>query len=471
MPSNKFCWPGAGFLPPKRRHCFELRVIVLLFSWLTLPLARGSVTLTNLVLFNGTNGANPSTTMVQGTDGNFYGTTYNGGTNGGYGTVFEMTPAGALTSLVSFNDTNGANPQGALIQGTNGNFYGTTYNGGTNGGYGTVFEMTPAGALTSLVSFNNANGANPAAALVLGTNGNFYGTTYNGGTNGGFGTVFEMTPAGIFTSLVSFNNTNGANPAAALTGDGHGGFYGTTSGGGTNGGLGTIFKMTSNGALTSVFSFSGDNGAFPSAGLTIGSDGNFYGSTVGGGANGDINGTIFRMTTHGVLTTLVSLANTNGATPYDAPIQGADGNFYGTTSAGGVSNSNFGTVFEMTANGALANLYSFSDAFPYAGLVLGNDGNYYGTTYGGAVLPDGAIFRITIPAAPVIQSITRSGNTVALAWSAVIGQSYQVQYSTGAAPANWQNVGDPVTATSVTGTILDTNASDGERVYRVAMLP
>ena len=433
--------------------------------------AHASVMLTNLVVFNGTNGANPSAALVQGTDGNFYGTTYNGGmTNGGYGTVFRMTPAGAFTTLVVFSNFNGANPSAALVQATNGNFYGTTYNGGTNGGYGTVFRMTPGGVLTSLVSFNNTNGANPSAALVQGGNGNLYGTTYNGGTNGGYGTVFEVSLEGHLTSLVSFKSTNGAYPAGALTADGHGNFYSTTSAGGVNE-MGTVFRMNGAGAWTNLLSFNGSNGAFPSAGLTLGTDGNFYGSTVGGGADASINGTFFRMTSTGDLTMLISLGNTNGATPYDAPIVGLDGNYYGTTTAGGVSNNNFGTIFEMTASGRLANLFSFSDAFPYAALVLGNDGNYYGTTYGGAGSPSGAIYRITIPPAPVIQSCVWLGNTMTITWSAVLGQKYQAQYSSTITPTSWHNLGSVITATSVLATAVDSGATDPERIYRVALLP
>src|SRR5581483_11055541 len=195
MPTNNSRMHRASRASIKRRVVLALAV-VLLSSWLAAPLARAGVTLTNLVSFNGTNGANPEATLIQGVDGNFYGTTYNGGTNGGYGTVFQVTPNGVLTTLVSFNNTNGANPSAALVQGTDGNFYGTASNGGTNGNYGTVFQVTANGALTTLVSFNNTNGANPSAALVQGTDGNFYGTTSNGGTNGGYGTVFQMTPNG-----------------------------------------------------------------------------------------------------------------------------------------------------------------------------------------------------------------------------------------------------------------------------------
>jgi uncharacterized repeat protein (TIGR03803 family) len=142
----------------------------------------------------------PAAALVQGNDGNFYGTTASGGTKANNGTVYQMTPAGMLTTLVSFNGTNGSYPAAGLVQGSDGNFYGTTVSGGA-GGLGTVFRVTPAGVLTTLVSFGKTNGAAPLAALVQGSDGNFYGTTSLGGNlslnNGaGYGAVFKMTPAG-----------------------------------------------------------------------------------------------------------------------------------------------------------------------------------------------------------------------------------------------------------------------------------
>ena len=326
--------------------------------------------------------------------------------------------------------------------------------------------------LTNLVSFNGTNGANPEATLIQGVDGNFYGTTYNGGTNGGYGTVFQMTPNGALTTLVSFNNTNGANPQCALVLCGDGNFYGTTSAGGTNGDNGTVFRMTASGALTSLHSFGGLDGSFSYAGLTIGADGGLYGSTVGGGANESINGTLFRITTNGVFTSLVSFNNTNGATPYAAPSLAADGNFYGTTTAGGASTGNFGTIYEMTTNGAMASLYSFSETFPFAGLIQGRDGNFYGTTFGGTTNPSGTIFRLTLTSPPpVIQSVTQVGQTLGITWSSVFGQKYQVEYTTNLNAAVWHNLGAPVIATNVTATVFDAIGPDPQRFYRVALVP
>jgi uncharacterized repeat protein (TIGR03803 family) len=299
-----------------------------------------------LVSFNGTDGSFPFAGLVLGSDGNFYGTTYNGGASA-FGTAFKMTPAGVLTTLVSFNNTNGSNPVGGLVQGTNGNFYGTTLFGGTKG-WGTVFSMTPAGVLTTLVSFNGTNGRNPYTGLAQGSDGNFYGTTYFSPGNGGFngpGTVFSMTPAGVLTTLVSFNNTNGSSPQyAALVQGTNGNLYGTTPydtipyGGPGNG---TVFSMTSAGLLTTLTVFNSTDGANPYAGLVQGTDGNFYGTTSNGGTND--NGTVFSMTSTGVLTTLVSFNGTNGSNPYAGLLQASDGNFYGTTLSGGNLNLNNGS--------------------------------------------------------------------------------------------------------------------------------
>ncbi len=350
------------------------------------------------VLFSFPSGPqNPYGNLVQGSDGDFYGTTYSGGTNG-LGTVFRMTTNGTMTPLVSFGNTNGANPYAGLVMGSDGNFYGTTYGGGTSN-FGTVFRVTSKGKLITLVSFNNTNGANPYAALALGNDGTFYGTTYRGGMSD-LGTVFHLTTEGALTTLVSFSGTSGAHPVGGLTLGSDGNFYGTTEAGGS-GGDGAVFKVTPSGTLTTLASFGYTNGAYPHASLTLGSDGNFYGTTPSYGSKG--YGTVFQVTTNGTLTTLVSFAYTNGANPQAALTLGNDGIFYGTTVSGGRVDSGNGTVFRVTTNGTLTTLSSFgivtnSDwggAHPYAGLTLGSDGKFYGATVDGGRSGVGAIFQIT----------------------------------------------------------------------------
>jgi uncharacterized repeat protein (TIGR03803 family) len=303
--------------------------------------ARGQKTLHN---FYGTAGGNIP--LMQGDDGNFYGTTFWGGIDN-QGTMFQMTPDGIVTTLVSITGEYGTHPTAGLVQGFDGNFYGTTYwwgdtHAATNYNLGTVFQMAPDGTLTTLLSFNGTNGGNPNA-LVQGYDGNFYGTTHSGGS-ANLGTVFQMTADGTLTTLVSFNATNGGLPVAGLVQGNDGNFYGTTYFGGNlalNGGsgLGTVFKMTAEGLLTTLVSFNATNGGHPAAGLTQGSDGNFYGTTQWGGNlslnNSNGFGTVFKMTPAGTLTTLVSFNATNGGVPVAGLVQGNDGNFYGTTQWGG----------------------------------------------------------------------------------------------------------------------------------------
>jgi uncharacterized repeat protein (TIGR03803 family) len=295
--------------------------MLLLLLLLIMPVsgAQGAVVLTTLHSFTGGNdGASPQAALVQGSDGYFYGTTSLGGANrnalGGYGTVFKLSTDGALTTLYAFGsvqDANGApldgaNPCAALVQGSDGYFYGTTREGMVDG-CGTVFKISTNGVLTSLYSFTGGNDGEYPNGLVQGSDGNFYGTTSEGGVTNtypryGFGTVFKISPVGALTTLYIFTGTNGAYPEAGLVQGSDGNFYGTTLANGWLGdgafGAGTVFKISTNGALTTLHSFTGGNdGASPQAALVQGSDGSFYGTTAGDYWYGGTNyGTVFRLT-------------------------------------------------------------------------------------------------------------------------------------------------------------------------------
>jgi uncharacterized repeat protein (TIGR03803 family) len=412
--------------------------------------------------FVATNGSNPYANLCAGLNGDFYGTTTSGGTKGGYGTVFTVTTNGWLSSLASFDNTNGADPQAGLALGTDGNFYGTTTGGGTNGGYGTVFRVTTNGTLTSLVSFANTNGAYPYSGLILGTDGNLYGTTYLGGSNGE-GTVYKVTTDGVLTTLAAFANTNGANPHTGLVRGNNGDFYGTTTSGGTNGGYGTVFKLTAQGLLVPLVSLANFDGAYPEAVLAAGPDGNFYGTTYYGGSNS--LGTIFRVSTNGSLTSLVSFAGANGANPMAGLTLGSDGHFYGTTYSGG--DANLGTIFELTTNGSLTTLLSFAGTngtYPHAGLTAGSDGNFYGVTAGGGSGGNGVVLKLVLPPTLNFQAVSNHWFQATL--NGLARPSVQIQITTNWA-ASWSVLTNLV-FTNGTGQFADPVAANVPRTfYRV----
>jgi uncharacterized repeat protein (TIGR03803 family) len=312
---------------------------------------------TNLYLFGSHyyDGYSPLAGLVQGSDGDFYGTTAYGGSNN-IGTVFRIASRGSYTNLYSFagSPTDGRFPQSELVQGSDGNLYGTTYYGGTSNN-GTVFRISPSGSETNLYSFGSypGDGNYPSCGLIQGSDGNFYGTTSHGGTSGE-GSVFRISPSGSETILYSFAvpPTDGNHPDAGLVQGTDGDFYGTTFYGGAGAncgsdGCGTVFRISPSGTYTSLYSFGGSpDGAFPEAGLVQGSDGNFYGTTEGGGTNGA--GAVFRISPSGSYTNLYSFGSPIGGRPEAGLVQGSDGNFYGTTYYGGTNG--VGCVFALTVS-------------------------------------------------------------------------------------------------------------------------
>jgi uncharacterized repeat protein (TIGR03803 family) len=368
-----------------------------------ISLTASNVTLTTLYSFTGdTDGANPNG-LIQYTNGIFYGTTQDGGINES-GTVFQMTEAGTVTTLDMFDaatngDTGASNPSAALTPGPDGDLYSVTENGGA-AGWGTIFKITPGGALTDLVDFNDTDGAEPFRALTLGADGGLYGTTVGGGPTEN-GVVYRVTTNGSLTTLVDFSGPNGLNPNELIQAV-NGLFYGTTFSGGANGN-GTVFQVTSNGGLTTLVSFNYTNGGFlPFAGLTATPDGNFLGTTFAGGQWGF--GTIFEMSPAGAVTTLYSFTGGNdGANPSAGLVAGGDGNYYGTAVNGGAYGD--GAVFRITPAGALTSLLQFDGydgANPQAPLTLGSDGNLYGAAQNGGAYGQGTIFRVNINS-PVLQ--------------------------------------------------------------------
>src|SRR5581483_7346806 len=277
---------------------------------------------------------------------------------------YKLTPAGALSVLHTFeNDGDAAGSLVAMVQGSDGNFYGVTNGNGGTTGYGSVFSITPAGTFNQLYSFSapdasgiNADGARPSGSLVQGSDGNFYGTTSQGGANGN-GTVYKVTPGGAFSVVYTFKAAgDAAHPAAGLILAADGNFYGTAYDGAAAG-LGAVYRITPAGAESVVYSFAaaGGDGQNPLGALVQGSDGNFYGTTAFGGQSQE--GAIFRVTPACVESVLYSFAAlTDGAKPQGALIEGPDGNLYG---------SSFG--YDESTPGAFGTVYQLQTQLPVAG--------------------------------------------------------------------------------------------------------
>jgi uncharacterized repeat protein (TIGR03803 family) len=248
----------------------------------------------------------------------------------------------------------------------------------------TTAIASPAQTFTTLHIFDFSDGSLPYAGLIQAADGNLYGTTFQGGTNGG-GTAFKITPSGTLKTLYNFCSLSGCADGNALSGGlvqvDNGNLYGTTQQGGPNNGSGTVFKITLSGTLTTLHNFDTTDGRYPYAGLVQASNGNFYGTTDFGGANSE--GAVFKITSTGALTTLHSFANTDGIQPQSGLVQASNGNLYGTTQGGGTNNE--GTVFKITPGGTLTSLHSFCSqtgcpygSSPYAGLVQATDGTSTG---------------------------------------------------------------------------------------------
>ncbi len=269
-----------------------------------------------------------------------------------------------------------------------------------------VTQSTRAETLTTLYTFSGGvDGAYPQAGLVLDTQGNLYGTAYGGGSvscTGGCGLVFEITPTGSEKVLHSFlGGADGANPGAALIRDSQGNLYGTTYYGGSYG-YGTVFELTPTGVETVLHAFTGGtDGGFPNGGLVMDKQGHFYGTTTFGGLPNTEGGVVFEMTPDGTETVLYSFGATNGdgVTPQAGLILDAQGNLYGTTLYTGTYRDCCGTVFKVTPTGVATVLHTFTNypdgAFPWSSLVFDTQGNLYGTTYGGGSYGYGTVFEIT----------------------------------------------------------------------------
>lgn len=404
-----------------------------------------------LVNFDVSNGAAPYYgALVQGRDGNLWGTTSGGGANGG-GTIFKMTPAGSLTTVYSFCPqalcTDGYYPVVGLVLGRDGNFYGATLMGGNeNGcdfpqGCGVLFKITPKGVYTVLHRYGVSDfAAGPVGGLMQAADGRFYG---DGGLDNGGMAVYRITSSGIYTEVASWDLSTAGHPYGGLIQSTDGFLYGTTYIGGTgtncDDGCGTVFKIQTNGKnMVTLHSFNATDGANPVAGLVQAADGTFYGTTVQGGSTGNCElvyfssqcGTLFEITSTGVFTTLYDFCQEanclDGISPSGTLIQATDGNLYGTTDLAGISN---GTIYEWNPT---AQAFSVLYDFPYnsgslAGLLQATNGKFYGTNASGGNSPNcpygcGAIFGLDIGLRPFVRPVTYSGKVGATI--EILGQGF-----------------------------------------------
>ena len=383
--------------------------------------------LRTLVNFDFTNGGDPEyTTLVQGLNGNMYGTTVvGGGTPNAYGTFFDITPQGALTTIYDFGTqaNSGAAPEAGVMLAGDANFYGTTLYGATDGGMGTVFKITPSGKLTTLHYFCTKtcqDGASPYGGLIEASNGTLFGTTSGEGTSS-HGTVFKITVVGQLSTIHTFNGADGASPYAGLIQASNGNLYGTTSAGGDLScnqgfGCGTVFRITREGKFKVLHTFEGTDGFDPFGVLVQASDGNLYGTTVGGGTDCSGGcGTVFRVTPNGTFTTVHAFNFTDGSQPSAGLVQATDGDLYGTTTAGGnlsCSSQVFngcGVVFRIALDGTFSIMHEFDGtdgANPWGALAQATSGVFFGTTMGHSW---GTVFSLDVGLGPFAGLVTDFG--------------------------------------------------------------
>jgi uncharacterized repeat protein (TIGR03803 family) len=422
--------------------------------------------------------SNPGGQIAQGRDGNLWSTTFTGGSFFD-GAAFDVTPAGTMSKIVDFNTPGGTAPYSGLTLGTDGNFYGTTEAGGTIG-QGTLFKLTSTGTLTTLYNFGTCkapckDGIQPRTPPVEGTDGNFYGTTGNSNDGINDGVVYKLTSAGKFSTIFvfPFGGTTGYNPQAPLIQGADGNLYGTTSSGGittppntcwgSTSSCGTVFKITTGGKLTTLYKFDQTHGAGPLSPLIQGTDGNFYGTTSAGGTSG--LGVVFKLTSAGVITVLHNFIGSDGETPLAGLIQANDGNFYGVASAGG--SLGFGTIFKVTStsNHTFSVVHDFDQTHgqtPKAALFQNTNGILYGNTADGGSDGAGVFYSLNISAAQFasLQNLSgKVGSTIS-----ILGQGF-----TGTTAVSFGGV-DATKFTVVSDTYVTANVPTGAKTGTVTVV-
>jgi len=421
--------------------------------------AQPRLMMTSAVPSSQLNATIPYFELTLGKDGALYGAAPNGGALEN-GSVFRIATNGVVTTI-PFDNVNGAGPLSSPIRGPDGSIFGLATVGGTYNA-GTLYEIGTNGVFSSIYSFDMTNASGPAA-LILGKDGSFYGVTGHGG-NGftgvsytGYGVAFQVTTNGVFTRLASFNDPSGFPNSIVEANDGN--FYGTTLQGGVDG-LGTIFRLTPVGNLSTLCTFTGTNGAYPTS-LILGSDGVLYGCTTQGGTDfvGPFSGsgTVYKITTNGDFTRLHAFSNTDGSQPKCRLLEVTNGLFYGITYVGG-RNGN-GNVFQVSSNGVFASVLEFDNTNakggnPWTGLTLGADGNYYGVNS----TPNYSVYCLRPAMPPPYQSSVQAGQ-ISFKWNAWGGLNYQLLYKTNLAAPDWQVLASTASATNTVGSYSEAIAA------------
>jgi uncharacterized repeat protein (TIGR03803 family) len=354
--------------------------------------ANSTYTVLHNFLGGGGDGSGSGANVTLDDSGNIYGATDFGGSHSD-GVVFKLAPDGTLTVLHTFAGSDGANPDGGVLLMPNGDLFGTAGGGGA-GGNGVLFKLKANGKYKVLHDFSTNDGSFLRGNLIRDKLGNFYGTALFGGANSD-GTVFKYGFDGTFTVLHAFNGTDGEFPEHGVVSDKAGNLYGVTAFGGASDN-GAVYKIAANGTFTTLYSFTGGtDGGFLYGGLDIDADGNLYGSTVDGGANGQ--GTVFKLAPNGTLTTLYNFTGgaDGGGPEGDMLLVGK--NLYSTANAGGDPSCQCGAVYEITSKGREKVLHAFtgSDGSGYSAGLASSHGVLYGTTQSGGFNSNGVVFSVT----------------------------------------------------------------------------
>ena len=402
------------------RRCFFSSVVFLLT--VLLPFVPSLAQTVNVLYnFDGTVGSNPlNITLTQGRDGQLYGTTVYGGTSN-LGAIFKITPSGHATALHSFNGTDGSQVWAGLTLGSDGNFYGTTFHGGT-AGVGVLFKMTPTGTLTVLHNFanNGTDGTLPVASPILASDGNLYGTTQNGGPNNA-GTVYKLTPAGVFSIIYNLDSTIGSYAAFSPTQGSDGSLYLAALYGGGNG-CGSLMKLSTAGVLINSYSLDcAANGGNPSGSLFQASDGNFYGATFNGGQYS--MGVLFKLSQNFAYSVLHNFGATfsEGTNASGGVMQATDGNLYGLDYLG--STFGDGTIYDFSLSGTFNTLYDWTSNVAAQGQVSQHtNGTLYGVTYQGGTNNLGTVFSMNIGARAFVALVQYQGKSGGTAQ--ILGQGF-----------------------------------------------